>query len=173
MEQPSLDPEPAASEIFAEIYSQTRSAHLAFLISPIIYVILGFVIKNFVMGTEPGLVGLSASAYLMLQLIFLLVSAVIGYLLLFELPRRNSPQNILARKDVSSSLELGQALQVTHMIQVFLAVAIAIFGLLLFLLNGRLFHLFVFATFAFSLLIVIYPRRSRWEEAKSLAEREC
>ncbi len=172
MERPSLNPEQSASERFAEIYSQTRTVHLAFLMSTVVYVILGFVIKNFVMGTESGLVGLPALTYLMLRLIFLLVSVVIAYLLLFELPRRNSVQKILARKDVSSPLELGQALQAAHMMQVSLAQAIAIFGLLLFLLNGNLFHLFVFAAFAFTLLVGIYPRRSEWDEAKALAERE-
>ncbi len=172
MNQPSPDPEQSASERFAEIYSQTRSMHLAFLMSTVVYVIMGFVIKNFVMGTEPGFVGLSASTYLMLGLIFLLASVVIGYLLLVDLPRRNSPQNILARKDVSSPLELGPALQAAHILRVALAEALAVFGLVLFLLNGNPYHLLVFAAFAFSLLLVIYPRRPEWDEAKTLAERE-
>ncbi len=172
MEQPSPDPERSASKKFTEIYNQTRTVHLAFLMSTVVYVILGFVINNFIMGTMSGFVGLPFSIYLVLIIVFLLVSGLIIYLLLVELPRRNSAQNILARKDVSSPLELGQALQATHMMRIALTQAIAIFGLVLFLLNGNLYHLLVFAAVACGLFIVIFPRRSEWDEAKALAERE-
>lgn len=57
-----------------------------------------------------------------------------------------------------------------HSVRIALADAIAVFGLVLFLLNGNLLHLLAFIGIAFVLLLLIFPRKAEWAEAQTLIE---
>jgi hypothetical protein len=59
----------------------------------------------------------------------------LGFLSLVVLPRQNSPENLIESEDITSPAELGQTLYAAHLARVGMIEAIAIFGLILFLLN--------------------------------------
>jgi hypothetical protein len=152
-------------------FRQVRLTHLAFLASTLIYGLVGILLKQFIMGAEPGFVGLDPSTYFMLLVLFIIISVGLGFVVLVVLPRRNSPQHLVKSEAVSSSAELGQALFKAHSIRIAMTEAIAIFGLVLFLLNGNLLHLLVFIGIAFVLLLLlIFPRKAEWAEAQTLIE---
>lgn len=154
------------------MFRQTRYIHLFFLVAIILYGVLGIILKLFVMGSDPGFVGLPSSTYSILLTILTIVSVALGIIILFIFPKKNSPQNLVKRESVSSSEELGQVLSKVHMARVTLAQTIAIFGLVLFFLNGNLPPLFAFSGIAFVLLLLIFSRRAEWDEAQALIEND-
>lgn len=157
---------------FDGLYASTRTMHLVFLGSTIIYVVVGLLVKSFVMEGEPGFADLPRSIYSALFVIMSAVSVALGYLTLAGLPRRPAGQGSPAGSGVSSSVDLGRQLLLRHLIRLAFSDTIAIFGLVLFLSNGSLLPLLLFPGVTFALLVAIYPRREQWEEARWQAEQK-
>jgi hypothetical protein len=157
---------------YDRMMEHARNIHVVFMGAILLYVIFGVVLKLFVMGSEPGFVGFPDSMYSMMLSTLFLVSIVLSIVVLFILPRQNSPQKLIKGDAIVSSEEFGQVLLKAHMTRVAMAQAIAIFGLLLFFLNGELLPLFAFSGITLVLLVLIFPRRAEWEKAKGLIEKD-
>ncbi len=153
------------------VFRQVRFIHFSFLASTLIYGVVGILLKQFMMGAEPGFVGLDPSPYLMLLTLLIIVSVVVGFMILVVLPKRNSVRHLIKSEAISSSAELGQVLSKAHFLRMALAEAVAVFGLVLFFLNGNLLHLFAFIGIALVLLLLIFPRKAEWDEAQTLIEK--
>lgn len=154
------------------IFRQGRYVHIRFLVSTVVFGLLGILIKLFIINSEPGFVGLSASTYSFLFTLLAIISIALIFIILYVLPRRNSAQNLVEREGISSSEELGKVLYIAHMARISLAQGIAVLGLVLFLLNGNLIHLFGFGVVAFVLLLLTFPRWSEWDEAQALIDKD-
>lgn len=168
MKQQPIPAQKITSADIDTMFLQTRKIHSLYLVSISVYGVGGILIKWLIMGTDPGFVGLPATTYLVLITTLTIVSIILGTVSLVVLPRRNSPRNLVEREGITSSIELVQALVASHYTRISFLSAIAIFGLVLFFLNGDLFVLFAFGVAAFILLLLIFPRRKEWDEAQTL-----
>ncbi len=161
---------------FDTAFRTVRMMHLVFLIALPGYGILGVLLKWFVMkeGVREGggFVGLPPSTYSVLLFALAVVSVALAIIALYIFPRQNSIQKLKERTSISSVEELGQALGAVHMARMAMANSIGTFGLVLFLLNGQLLHLFAFAGSAFVLMLMLIPNWLEWDAARKQLEYE-
>lgn len=155
---------------FDVAFRRIRLIHINFLVAVPVYGIAGFLIKWFVMDAGSGFVDLPSPDYSILTGILFLAAIALSVIVLFVFPRQNPLQNSKQRAKISSPEELWQALSAFQLARVAMGNSVAVFGLVLFLLNGDLLLLLVFAGMAFVLLALIFPRRTEWEEARRLIE---
>lgn len=153
-------PEPTS---FDGWFAQTRKVHLGFMGGILVQAVIAYLLKHQVMVDEPGFVHLPSNSFNTLMTIFGIVSCVIIGVVVIILPKRSSIDHLLTQP-LDSPVALGKALSSEANLRSSAVLAIEIFGLLLFFLNGNLLHFAIFATVAFSLLLLLVPRRYQWDE---------
>ena len=153
-------------------FRKARLVNFVFLGSLFVMGGFGVFLKVFVMGTDPGFIGLPHSTYSVLFGVLSLVSVVLAFFVLLIFPKQNSPTKLIEKSAIISLADLGQALLVVQMMRISFVQAIAIWGLILFFLNGELLPLFGFTGVALVLLVLIVPRWSDWEEARKSVDNE-
>ena len=157
---------------FDTAFRLIRLIHLVFLLANPVYGVLGVLLKWFGVQPEGGFTRLPPSTYNVLLLAVSVTAIVMAIIALFIFPRQNSVQKLRERTSISSVEELGQALAAIHMARMAMANSIGVFGLVLFLLNGHLLHLFAFAGSAFVLMLMLVPNRLEWDAARKQLEYE-
>ncbi len=158
---------------FDDAFNITRRNHVMFMISGLVYVLVAWLIQQFVWGGQPtGFLNLPELTYLMLAgaAVVLTLAAIAALFLI--LPKMTSPAAVLDKKDISTVETLGFELSQAHMVRIVAAQTPAILGLVLYLLNGNIPHMIIFVAISLLLLLATFPRRDDWEEGKRLFERQ-
>jgi hypothetical protein len=150
---------------FEGYYRATRSLYRVFLLSPLIYILVGGAIKRFVMLPQGGFVDFAPAEYNLILAAMTLISLLLVAVASFVLPRVRPLSALVAH---SASLpDLGAALSREQMLKMQMVQAPAIFGLVLFLLNGNLWHLILFSLLTALAQILVRVDWPRWEAARN------
>ena len=129
----------------------------------ILYMVAALLLRN-ALGRAGGLVNLPRAAYGQLLVLLLLLALAILALVTFLIPARLADPERLARQaGVNRLSAVVSRLQRAFMVAVTGAHAVALLGVALFLLNGRMADLGVFVLLSLAGLAVITPRQERWE----------
>ena len=152
---------------FEEIFAKTKFVHFFFITSALIYVLLASQLQQYVFEPGSGFVTLPSTEYMLLLGVLVVAAFVCAAIVLLVLPKRNTVEFLVEKRNVKSLNQLGLGLREEHLRRVIFCNTIAIFGLVLFLLNGNIFHLIPFVAVSILLLILIYPRWANWEAAKN------
>ncbi len=160
--RPTNQPKPEPST-FEEWFTQTRKLHFGFMGGIVMQGVVAIVIKQQIMMNDPGFVNLDPATFYGLLTVLSIVACVIVGVVFIILPKRSTVDHLLT-KSFESPVALGKALSSETILRSTIVAAIAIFGLILFLMNGNLMHFAAFAAIAFVLLLLLFPRRSNWDE---------
>lgn len=150
--------EPGIRAQFEASLRITRIVHMAFIVYLFIYAALVLLIQaSFTpfRGFAP-----SAPLYLLRPLFYVLSFLIFGLILLLK--RRLLQGERLKGQEVQ---KLVATLKRGHIALFALSEAPALYGLVLFLLHGWAEDFFLLAFLAFFYLLIVSPRRERWEEA--------
>lgn len=150
---------------FEGYYQATRTLYRTFFASPIIYILAGWAIKNFAMSPQGGFVDFPPAEYNVILAIAGLTSLALIAAAHFLLPRLR-PVSALVRQS-ATVLDLGNALLRAQMLRMQMVQAPAIFGLVLFLLNGILLHLVLFTVLTLLAQVLERVEPSTWEAARN------
>ncbi|MFZ2969707.1 MAG: hypothetical protein WA063_01015 [Minisyncoccia bacterium] len=132
-------PKPPSSKVF----------WFVFFIAIFIYNIVAIVMSSDEKFGENGFIGMDNGTYSMLFYAFLAVSAV-NFVVIFKLKSKTDvkfPVRQASGKEINYSL-----------VKIAFAESMAIFGLMLFLMNGNFSHLMLFTVLAIVGMFLVYPK---------------
>ena len=158
---------------FDEAFSATRRIYVTYIASGLIYVLVARLLQEGVwMNGRAGFIGLPPATYLALLAAAGVITVIVTAALFFYLPKITSPAAVLAKKSPETEEAFGFELYQTHVMRLIAAQTPAILGLLLFLLNGSIPHMLIFVIISWTLLLLTFPRKDAWNEAKALFENQ-
>lgn len=137
--------------------ASTRTLHLSFMAGVVIYGLVAYLAKTQIMGEDPGFVGLDHATYTLLLYAAAGLSVILTVVALVLLPKPTLRDQIMARLTTPVEDTPAAKARAYHILRVAVIETIAILGLVLFLLNGNLTHLWWFLGAALGLLVVIFP----------------
>ena len=152
---------------FETAFRSAKLISLIFAAAVFMYLLLAWLLHSLVLEPGHGLVDLPQDLFNMIVVAALLASLGVAVLVLFILPQRDSVENILNRANVATLQDLAAAMLQAHSVRAALAEAPAIFGLVLFLLNGALLPLAALVAFSWAVQALTFPRWPDWEEARN------
>ncbi len=132
--------------------------------SVLLYGAIGLLLRR---AIEPwgGLVNLPDAAYNRVLIALAVISAISLALFMFLIPTRLvDPERLVHRAEMNRLSAVVARLQRAFMIAISSAHFVALLGLGLFLLNGRLLDMGVFILAALIGLMITTPREERWQE---------
>ena len=130
----------------------------------VLYAIIGLLIYK-ASGHPAGFVNLPGPTYLLVAMILVaMATAAVGFLTFFLPARLTDPERLVRLPGMNRLSAVVAQLQRAFMISVSGANTVAVLGLVLFLLNGRILDLFGFTVAALAVLAVTTPQRDHWEE---------
>ena len=158
---------------FDEAFSGARRIYVTYIASGLIYVLVARLLQQGVwMGGQDGFIGLPQATYLALLAAAGAITVIVTAALFFYLPKITAPAAVLAKKSPQTEEAFGFELFQAHIMRLIAAQTPAILGLVLFLLNGSILHMLVFVIISWLLLLLTFPRKEAWEEAKLLFEKK-
>jgi len=158
---------------FDETFGITRRAHVMYMISGLTYLLVAWLLQqNVWMGQQVGFIDLPPATYLALLAAAGVITVIVTAALLFYLPKITAPAAVLSRKSPRTQEAFGFELYQAHIMRIIAAQTPAILGLVLFLLNGSIPHMLIFVIVSWMLLLLTFPRKEAWEEAKMLFEKQ-
>lgn len=152
------------SNTVANVFQTVSVLQVAYIAAIFCYFVVGEVMKATVFPPEPAFVNLGSPTIWVLRGIFGTFS-VIGLTLSYTLntDARMVPR-ILKRKTEVDDGVVAAALQTAHILRLAQIEAIAIYGLVLFILDGHRYDLYGFGIVAIINLLAMRPSRYGWEE---------
>jgi hypothetical protein len=147
-----------------QAFSAVTILHLTFSAAVLIYVVTGEIIAASVEDLRPGGFVDLDNGMLWIVRGFLAFNGAIGIILAFTVfgDDQNVPR-MLGRAQEVTDATVAAALQTGHILRLAFAEAIAIYGLVLFQLNGHRYDLYGFAGVALAIFVLSRPSRDRWE----------
>jgi hypothetical protein len=138
--------------------------HFAYTGALFCYFIVGEVMKATVFPPEPAFVNLGSPTIWVLRGIFAATGAIGLVLSYTAFTDASTVPRVLKRKTEVDDGTIAAALQTAHILRLAYVEAIAIYGLLLFMLDGHRYDLYGFGMVALLNLIALRPTRDKWEE---------
>jgi hypothetical protein len=156
----------------SQILEALRILHFTFVISVVMYVIIGEVIRFAVDDFTPdGFVNLGGATVLVRLALFVWSVAVFALTRAVITDERMLERGLSGAGEVND-LRIAEILQTSHILRVALWESVAVMGFTLYLMTADRFDLYVFCGLALVNLLSIVPGRERWEtKYRSLAAR--
>lgn len=148
---------------FEGYFNATRTLSRVFAFSPLIYVLVGLALRAFAMPPGRGFTDLNPSDYNIAFALAGVASFGLVAVACFVLPQFRPVSRLVEQS--SSALDLAAALSRAHLQRVQLMQVPAIMGLVLFLMNGILWHLVLFTALSLVGQLLIPLSRSEWDAA--------